>query len=191
MTESHDPACAAQDDLGIARRVIEEGDFPHAAFHVAAALNDAPDDAQALALADELLQRSSDPFRLAPLRSDENFAGTVALRARFLQTRGRHREALPLIADLLRSTGKLAFLDWGCTSIAQMGSDLELPSLLRLMRAAWGRFVNGAGEENRQRLVHLVDVLRANKERFGESGEFLAHGSMVLRKAGDLAGALA
>lgn len=191
MTENHDPACAAQDDLRIARRVIEEGDLPHAAFHVAAALNDAPDDAQALALADELLRRSSDPFSLAPLKPDENFAGTVALRARFLQKRSRHGEALELIADLLRVTKKIAFLEWGCASIGAMGSELELPALLRLMGAAWMKFVNGTGDEDRQRLVQLVDVLRANEQRFGESGEFLAQGSMVLRKAGDLVGALA
>lgn len=99
-------------DLRIARQVMEEGDLRHAAFHVACALNTAPQDADALALADALLRRSADPFSLAPLKADENFSGTVALRVRFLQQRGKHAEALPLIADILHATRNLGFLEW-------------------------------------------------------------------------------
>src|SRR5262249_13677428 len=120
------------------------------------------------------------------------FAGTVALRARFLQQRHRHGEALPLIADLLRATKKLSFLDWACASVAALGNDLELPALLRLTRETWATsFGKDSGEDDRRRLAQFVGLLRAQEPRFGRSGEFLAVASMVLRRSGDLAGALA
>jgi hypothetical protein len=75
MTDGHDANCAAEDDIRIARRVLEDGDLRHAAFHVAAALSTSPHDAEALALADALLRQSSDPFSLAPIKRDENFTG--------------------------------------------------------------------------------------------------------------------
>ncbi len=99
MADNHDPACAAEDDVRIAQRVMDEGDLRHAAFHVAGAINVAPQDANALGLAGELLRRSADPFSLAPIKRDENFSGTLAPRARFLQQRGMHAEASPLIAE--------------------------------------------------------------------------------------------
>jgi tetratricopeptide (TPR) repeat protein len=192
MTDGHDANCAAEDDIRIARRVLEDGDLRHAAFHVAAALSTSPHDAEALALADALLRQSSDPFSLAPIKRDENFTGTVALRARFLQQKRRHDEALPLIADILHATRKLSFLEWGCASIRALGAALELPPLLRLTREDWAAFAHeGASEDDRRQLREFAALLRALEGKFGGSSELLAAGSMVHRKAGDLESALA
>jgi tetratricopeptide (TPR) repeat protein len=192
MTAVHDANCATDDDIQIARQVMEDGDFQHAAFHVAAALAASPQDADALALADALLRRSADPFSLAPIKRDENFVGTVALRARFLQQKSRHDEALSLIVGMLRATGKLGFLEWGCASIRALGDKLALPTLHDLARQVWTTFVaEAASKDDRRRLAEFCTVLRALEQSFGGSGDFLTLGSLVLRKAGDLAGALA
>jgi hypothetical protein len=70
-----------KEDKEIARRVMAEGDLRHAAFHVGGALFANPGDAEALAMLDQLIARSRDPLSLAPLQ-DDNWIGTVALRAR-------------------------------------------------------------------------------------------------------------
>jgi len=102
------PHCGAKptpaEDMAVAYRAVSDGDLPHAAFHVACALYAGdPNDRKALALLDRLVgdtQKSGgDPLALAPLKRD-NYAGTVAVRARILAHLGQYREAFNLLAQV-------------------------------------------------------------------------------------------
>ena len=191
LSDDHDPACAADDDLRIARLALDQGDLRHAAFHVAAALNSAPQDANALALADELRRRSSDPFSLAPIKRDRNFSGTLALRARFLLATGRHGEALPLIADIIGATGNPAFLPWGCAALKALAADADVPLVAKLASRVWPIFVNReAAAADRAALAEFVALLDALAGKVDGTGDFFTHGSIVQRKAGRLMKAL-
>jgi len=100
------PHCGAKptpaEDMAVAYRAVSDGDLPHAAFHVACALYAGdPNDRKALALLDRLVSDTQDsggdPLALAPLKRD-NYAGTVAVRARILAHLGQYREAFNLLA---------------------------------------------------------------------------------------------
>ena len=102
------PQCGAKptpaEDMAVAYRAVSDGDLPHAAFHVACALYAGdPNDRKALALLDRLVSDTQDsggdPLALAPLKRD-NYAGTVAVRARILAHLGQYREAFNLLAQV-------------------------------------------------------------------------------------------
>jgi len=97
-----------------------EGDLPHAAFHVGAALFANPHDSEALEILEQLLKRSRDPLSLAPLR-DENWIGTVALRALILQKISRNAEAVGLFAQILAKPEGARYWKWAIASLRTPG----------------------------------------------------------------------
>ncbi len=117
--------CSPDDDIRIANRVMLEGDLLHAAFHVAAALCQAPHHVEALALADELFALAPDPLDLVPI-TEKPYAGTMALRARFLEKLDRHNEAAELSARVATATTSVTFFKWALASLRLLGSGAEL-----------------------------------------------------------------
>ena len=109
-----------KEDKQIARRVMSEGDLPHAAFHVGAALFANPNDSEAMEILQQLLSKTRDPLSLAPLR-DENWIGTVALRALILQKISRNAEAVGLFAQILAKPEGARYWKWAIASLRTPG----------------------------------------------------------------------
>jgi tetratricopeptide (TPR) repeat protein len=102
--------------MAVAYRAVSDGDLPHAAYHVACALYHGDvNDRQALALLDRLVNESqksgADPLALAPLKRD-NYAGTVAVRARILAHLGQYREAFGLLAQVQHADASRPLWTW-------------------------------------------------------------------------------
>ena len=117
-----------KEDKQIARRVMSEGDLPHAGFHVGAALFANPDDSEALEILEQLLKRARDPLSLTPLR-DENWIGTVALRGLILQKISRNAEAVGLFAQILAKPEGSRYWKWAIESLRAPGTAKQVKPL--------------------------------------------------------------
>jgi len=112
--------------MAVAYRAVSDGDLPHAAFHVACALYAGdPNDRKALALLDRLVSDTQDsggdPLALAPLKRD-NYAGTVAVRARILAHLGQYREAFNLLAQVQHADRARPLWRWAAEWATRAGA---------------------------------------------------------------------
>ncbi|MDG4767635.1 tetratricopeptide repeat protein [Solwaraspora sp. WMMD406] len=104
----HDPRLAAEGELALARLALEEGDYRHAADHVAGAITHAPTLPEVHELLTRLAARTSGGLELFPL-DDHVFIGTVVARAHLLAAAGRPGEGLELLAA---ATSHAPGADW-------------------------------------------------------------------------------
>ncbi|SCE81122.1 Tetratricopeptide repeat-containing protein [Micromonospora viridifaciens] len=103
-----DPALSAAEELALARLALAEGDLPHAAGHVAAALVQAPTLPEVHETLARLAAVSGNDLELFPL-GHRAFVGAVVARAHLLAAAGRPAEGLDLLAA---ATGHAPAADW-------------------------------------------------------------------------------
>lgn len=105
----HDPRLAAEGELALARMALDEGDYRHAADHVAGAITHAPTMPEVHEMLTRLAIRAGGGgLELFPL--DEHvFIGAVVARAHLLAAAGRAGEGLELLAA---ATGHAPTVDW-------------------------------------------------------------------------------
>ncbi|MFG2058294.1 tetratricopeptide repeat protein [Micromonospora sp. NPDC048930] len=92
-----DPALSAEEELALARLALAEGDLPHAAGHVAAALVQAPTLPEVHETLARLNAASGGDLELFPL-GHHAYVGAVVARAHLLAAAGRPAEGLDLLA---------------------------------------------------------------------------------------------
>ncbi|MEU3457988.1 tetratricopeptide repeat protein [Micromonospora sp. NPDC006766] len=103
-----DPALSPAEELALARLALAEGDLPHAAGHVAAALVQAPTLPEAHEALARVAAASGGDLELFPL-GHHAFIGAVVARAHLLAAAGRPAEGLDLLAA---ATGYAPAADW-------------------------------------------------------------------------------
>lgn len=103
-----------QEDIQIAERVMAEGDYPHAAFHVAAALSTNPLREDWVKLLDEIIEKCPDPEKLLPRDGGEDgdWFGSVAARAYAYHKTGDLGSALSSMSDLIGAIPDTAYFPW-------------------------------------------------------------------------------
>lgn len=211
-----DEGAGGQDDIGIARRALAEGDLSHAARHVGRALQDDPESRTVLDLADALLRASDNALDIAPF-GEPDTAGAALLRATFLERLGRHVEALPVMVKVLAvlpSRGLLARIeacssqpgalaavnldamaDAGLAALKRDGLERELLPILRRLRAARGsteKFGFLASRVERRTGHHRegLEISRAQTEATPGYWSFVSLGT-ALSEAGQVEEAVA
>lgn len=100
-----------EEDLAIAERATAEGDLVHAAFHVGCAVAADPSRPEYVGALDRLLDLAPDPLAVAPL-AENNYFGTVAVRAYALARLNRTDEALDLLFQTVRAKPDAGYLPW-------------------------------------------------------------------------------
>ncbi|MEH0819525.1 MULTISPECIES: tetratricopeptide repeat protein [unclassified Micromonospora] len=109
MTEGPDePVLSAAEELALARLALDEGDLPHAAGHLAAALVQAPTLPEVHETLARIAAASGGDLELFPL-GQRVFVGAVVARAHLLAAAGRPAEGLDL---LVAATGHAPGVDW-------------------------------------------------------------------------------
>ncbi|MFJ8581618.1 tetratricopeptide repeat protein [Micromonospora sp. NPDC093277] len=103
-----DPALSAVEELALARLALDEGDLPHAAGHVAAAIVQAPTLPEVHETLARVSAASGGDLELFPL-GHRAFVGAVVARAHLLAAAGRPAEGLDLLAA---ATGYAPDADW-------------------------------------------------------------------------------
>ncbi|MEU8260151.1 tetratricopeptide repeat protein [Micromonospora sp. NPDC048999] len=103
-----DPALSAAEELALARLALAEGDLPHAAGHVAAALVQAPTLPEVHEALARVAAASGGDLELFPL-SHHAYVGAVVARAHLLAAAGHPAEGLDLLAA---ATGYAPTADW-------------------------------------------------------------------------------
>ncbi len=101
------------EELRHARAALAQGQFVHAAAHVAGALAANPHHTDARTFLERLSDVSPEPLALAPL-GEQNYFGTVAVRAYLCARLQRYTEALDLLLDVAPHRPDIPYLDWAC-----------------------------------------------------------------------------
>ena len=134
------PLTPEQDKL-VARRALGQGDLPHCAIHVAAAVLADPFDDEALHLLDELILATDTPVELFPL-AEQSYAGTAAARAYALHKARRWNEAAELLRQVDLAVKDKGFWFWGIDWLCQPGAAAQVDAVhaVGLMAGAINRF---------------------------------------------------
>lgn len=119
----HDPRLAAEGELALARMALDEGDYRHAADHVAGAITHAPTMPEVHEMLTRLAARTGGGLDLFPL-DEQVFIGAVVARAHLLAAAGRAGEGLELLAA---ATGHAPTVDWA--GVPWVGAE-DLPARL-------------------------------------------------------------
>lgn len=128
----HDHDCASlspEEDIEIALRALADGDYPHAAFHVAMALADDPARADWLDLFDHIVGSAPDPDALVPLDGGNAFYGEAAARARVIARTGQPALGLELLLQVVAAVPHLPFETWAMDWLDDVSDADELPHL--------------------------------------------------------------
>ena len=127
-----DPALSTAEELALARLALAEGDLPHAAGHVAAALVQAPTLPEVHEALARVAAASGGDLELFPL-GQHAFVGAVVARAHLLAAAGRPAEGLDLLAA---ATGYAPEADWAgvpWVTAAELPEQLEPERTARIL----------------------------------------------------------
>ncbi|MEQ1571087.1 MAG: hypothetical protein ABMA64_35990 [Myxococcota bacterium] len=122
-------------DTAVALAAMAEGDFPHAAHHVASALASDPERPDLLALLDQLVARVGGvhpALELFPLSSGMWY-GAVAVRARLLAAHDANA-GLDLLCQVAAARPDAPYLRWAVGWVDRLDPDRAAMSTSRLMR---------------------------------------------------------
>ena len=106
----HTPLTPAE-EIDLARSALAEGDYVHAAHHVAMALSEEPSREDWLAMLTAVVTESPDPDALLPL-GEHPYHGTVAGRAHVLACQGQISQGLDLLFQLEDAFPDVGYLGW-------------------------------------------------------------------------------
>lgn len=114
MEEDQCNSNSPQEDIQIAERVLAEGDYPHAAFHVAAALSTNPLRRDWIELFNEIIERCPEPETLLPRDEGEDgdWFGSVAARAYAYYRTGDLGRAFASMGALIGAMPDTAYFPW-------------------------------------------------------------------------------
>lgn len=117
-----------QQGIEIAERALSQGDYSNAAYYVAFALGNEPNNPQCLALLDRIIEAAPDNYEL--ISPEEKYFALVAVRAYILAEQGDLDRAMQLLLQVLRVDPNLDFLAWivkwfdNCDCVATVNQDL-------------------------------------------------------------------
>ncbi|MGL5806964.1 MAG: tetratricopeptide repeat protein, partial [Xenococcaceae cyanobacterium] len=117
-----------QQGIEIAERALSQGDYSNAAYYVAFALGNEPNNPQCLALLDRIIEAAPDKYEL--ISPEEKYFALVAVRAYILAEQGDLDRAMQLLLQVLRVDPNLDFLAWivkwfdNCDCVATVNRDL-------------------------------------------------------------------
>jgi tetratricopeptide (TPR) repeat protein len=174
-----------QDDLEIAREALVDGDYPHAAHHIASALATQPDNPKSIALFDALVaQAGNDALNLFPLSPppEPTYAGVQAARARLLYAQGYHNagEAIGIVLDVALAMGNADFLSWIEVWLAD---DRVVAALDPRSFQRWALRVPGGPSGSNSPAERTIPLISRLVEEQPESGLAAYYLCILLRKA--------
>ncbi|MEV1285674.1 tetratricopeptide repeat protein [Micromonospora sp. NPDC049679] len=180
-----DSRLSAEGELGLARLALDEGDHPHAADHVAAAITYAPTMPEVHEVLARLAARTDGGLELFPL-DDHVYIGVVVARAHLLAAAGRPGEGLELLAA---ATGHAPTADWaGVPWVAEP----ELPTrvdpdqlALVLMQICAG-IPDPVPESDRAPLLPYLALARHAVPAYPRHGLLLGAASALARRIGEV-----
>src|SRR5690348_14359754 len=114
-----------EQDLDLANRAMDEGDFAHAAHHLAGVLGVHPEQRGFEAAFARFVGGASAPLALVELGDGASYRGLVALRALVLHHLGQDGEAASLLIQVQASGPELPFAE---RIAAWLGSERFEPS---------------------------------------------------------------
>ncbi len=185
------------DEFFLAEQAFVSGEMEHAVHHLAAVVLAEPERREAVALFAKITASTDDPLSLVPVEN-ENYAGTMALRALLCARLGRGNEALSLLASCAAALQESRLLTWmqEWTSTPSFVNSLAIEdAAMTLHKAAFTLQIPARHQEmlevvenlrlhhpEHQRLGYLHSYLLRKVERFDEA---VAVATQTLGKSDD------
>jgi len=186
-----DDAKEPEEDARIARAALLEGDLPHAAHHIAAALASDPLRKEWLITLDQIVAEADDPLDLIADRGELWF-GDAAVRARFLWLAGRTADALSLLIYATAAAPTVRYLAWGAEWLTDGAAKMTRELAARLARTlpAFGKELLKfpvpipSSHPVRANVEHALEILRLLDAAHPALPEVLEIRSQMLRRVG-------
>jgi tetratricopeptide (TPR) repeat protein len=180
-----DPRRSAEDELSQARAALADGEWRHAAAHVAGALALAPTLPEAHEVLSSLAARTGGGLDLFPL-DPHAFVGTVVARGHLLAAAGQTTEGLTLLAA---ASGHAPTVDWaGVPWVADpgLGARVDPDALARIAMQICTAVADPAADDERGPLrAYLTLIGHAVAAHPGHS-LLLGAGSALARRLGQV-----
>jgi tetratricopeptide (TPR) repeat protein len=180
-----------EEDAAIAVEALAEGDYKHAADHLAAALAENPGHAPWLSLVDRL-KEAPDPLATVPIDgTNAPYFGTAALRGLLLSRLGQPAEGLKLYLDVLsQRPERTGYIAWVLDAVRSpkvlktFGAEQALGFIGELLRSP---AANGEIPNPQAVLASYEPLLQEFLRAFPQDVMIHLASSYILRRAGQTA----
>jgi len=176
-------------ELALARLAIDQGDYRHAADHVAGAITYAPTMPEVHEMLARLAARTDGGVDLFPL-DDHVYIGTVVARAHLLAATGRPGDGLELLAA---ATGHAPTVDWaGVPWVSEPGlpARLEPDQLAGVLMQVCAEIPDPVPTDDRPPLLPYLRLAQHATTAHPRHGLVLGASSALARRLGEVGVAL-
>jgi tetratricopeptide (TPR) repeat protein len=180
------PRLSAEGELALARMALDEGDFRHAADHVAGAIAHAPTMPEVHEVLARLAARTGGGVELFAL-GDSVYVGTVVARAHLLAAAGRPAEGLDLLAA---ATGHAPATDWaGVPWVTEpdLARRLDPDHLARVLMQVCAAIPEPVPDTDQAALRPYLLLARHGTAAHPDHGLVLGAASALARRIGEVA----
>ncbi|MEU4717416.1 tetratricopeptide repeat protein [Micromonospora purpureochromogenes] len=187
MSEGPDePVLSAAEELALARLALDEGDLPHAAGHLAAAIVQAPTLPEVHETLARIAAASGGDLELFPL-GQRVFVGAVVARAHLLAAAGRPAEGLDL---LVAATGHAPGVDWAgvpWVSAPELARRLDPERAARILMQVCAAVPDPVPRAGRPPLLPYLTLARNAVAAHPRHALLLGAASALARRLGEVA----
>ncbi|MER6594981.1 tetratricopeptide repeat protein, partial [Micromonospora purpureochromogenes] len=187
MSEGPDePVLSAAEELALARLALDEGDLPHAAGHLAAAIVQAPTLPEVHETLARIAAASGNDLELFPL-GQRVFVGAVVARAHLLAAAGRPAEGLDL---LVAATGHAPGVDWAgvpWVSAPELARRLDPERAARILMQVCAAVPDPVPRAGRPPLLPYLTLARNAVAAHPRHALLLGAASALARRLGEVA----
>ena len=182
------------DSLAAARKALEKDDLVGATRHVASALGEDPNCAEALSLLCEIIAAAPDPLSLIPGDDLEGSSSLGAVHGYILAEEERIPEAIHQLLDVIASCPDVLYIDWvlGWLQRPEAADRLDMEKLTAFIGSLIEQFPalsapHGGGRETLSRMPLFIQMVRRTQQA---EAHFLMAGVALLNRLGNLDEAL-
>gem|GEM_PF-1353476 len=184
----------SDNSLAAARKALEKDDLAGAVRHVATALGEDPNSAEALSVLGEIITAAPDPLSIIPADDLEGSSSLGAVHGYILAEEGRIPEAIHQLLDVIGSRPDVLYIDWvlGWLQRPEAANRLDMEKLTAFIGSLIEQYPaltapHGGGRETLSRMPLFIQMIRRTQQA---EAHFLMAGVALLNRLGNLDEAL-
>lgn len=181
------------DEFRTAQKAFREGELRHAVYHLSWALSKDPQRREWLALLDQIIAASNQPFWLVPLQKGIDFAN-AAVAAYIYAKSGNIERALQIMIEIYQVSPQASYLPWvgewlsNLEAVTSVSSSTMMMVVSALISRNPGDHID---ETTKHHFARMLPALAQSRTNNPHVGELAALHASLLRKLGQLDEAVA
>ncbi|MCC7449799.1 MAG: hypothetical protein IT324_20430 [Anaerolineae bacterium] len=176
------------DEFRTAQKAFREGELRHAVYHLSWALSKDPQRREWLALLDQIIAASNQPFWLVPLQKGIDFAN-AAVAAYIYAKSGNIERALQIMTEISQVAPQASYLSWIVEWLAdsEAAASVTPNTMMVLVSALISHYPgDNIDETTKHHFARILPALAQSRTNNPHVGELAALQASLLRKLGKL-----